>query len=228
MVKKKVAKKAPPSKRTKKAASPKIRARPEKAPAGVPATAEYTSISQKEFIEQYLNGEIAESTLRRWMNKGLIAVDKRERPHRVFIDHPVTKKFLEQREKDESDTAALLSQRIIDLTLADIQDLSSAVIARMESITKIQKMKIQSDTMMGALISRKFVKQFFDQLIAIDNSVLKTLGGSLSTEVAAIFESADNAKILSVQKLIDTEVYKALETKKKKYNSWLEKLGKDD
>lgn len=215
-------------KQTKKTAKSGPRACPKQTPASTPPAAEYTSISQKEFIDQYLNGEIAESTLRRWMNKSLIAVDGRERPHRVFIDHPITKKFLKQRDEDESEKAALLTQKITDLTLGDIQDLSSAVIERIKTITDIQKVKIKNDAMTGVLIPRRLVKQCYDQYIAIDNSILKTLGSALSRKIAAIFESTNSGKILNAQKLIDNEVRKALKTKQAKYIAWLEKLDKND
>ena len=57
----------------------------------------YVSVTQKLFIERYLGGEVTEPSLRRWMNQGLLAVDRTGDELRVFVDHPTTKKFLRAR-----------------------------------------------------------------------------------------------------------------------------------
>lgn len=194
---------------------------------GIPVKNEYTSISQLDFIEQYLGGNVPITTLNRWMNRGLVAVDYRERKLRIYLDHPITEKFLKSREEDNSEKAALLTQKIIELTIGDIESLPRSLIDRVKSIIDIQKVKIKNDAMLGVLISRKVVKQCYDQFIAIDNAILKTLGTSLSNEIGAIFECTDNEKILKTQRLLDNEILKAIETKRDKYIRWIKRLDKN-
>lgn len=180
------------------------------------------------FIKQYLDGIEKREAVESWINRGLLATDPNEETVRVLLDHPITKRFLENREKDKIEDTYLLTQRLNDLTLADIQGLSKTVIDHIKSIIDIQKVKIKNDAMTGVLISRKVVRKCFDQFIAIDNAILKTLGTSLSAEIAGIFESTDTEKILNTQRLLDNEIRKAIETKRMKYINWLSRLDKND
>lgn len=214
-----------------KAKAPRARAArdsPEVPSVGIPKRSQYTSITRTGFINQYLDGSVKRTTLNAWIDQGLIAIDESEKPARILIDHPTTKQFLENREGIGIEKTVLLTQKLNDLTLADIQDLSKVVIDRIKAIIDIQKVKIKNDAMTGVLISRKLVKRCFDQFIAIDNAILKTLGTALSSEIAAIFESTDTEKILGVQRLLDNEIRKAIETKRLKYINWLSKLDKND
>jgi transcriptional regulator with XRE-family HTH domain len=185
----------------------------------------YKSISQAEFAKKI---GITASSLRKYIANDDIGVDRDERPFRIFLDHPATIKFLNKREVmpdgDQEAMAEDINKRLYEIQLDELPNVPDLVLKRVKILNDIRKTKLQTDAMRKVLVARKHVEMFFNQLISIDNSILKTLGQSLSVNIASTLGTTDSEKIIAIQTLIDDEIYKALKLRHDKIIAYLERL----
>ncbi len=137
-----------------------------------------------------------------------------EEDHFIDSENPQNKSFLRTREATQrkADSSKDIKGRP---TRADLE------LLKLAQQTKLLKLK--EDKERGALINQRLVSVFLGKLHTIDANEFKNLGYAVSGLVYGALELKDESKIPMVTKIINDEVVKILETKKRLIKDWLEK-----
>lgn len=191
----------------------------------------YKSLTVQQFSNQT---GIAKSVIQQAIKQGRIAINRKAKPILIYYEHPKTLEYLKEKEeeiKDNSiDFAQQLENRVFTISREELKEQSQEVLKKVKLLADIRKVKTQELAMRNKLIARKTVKIFFQQLMSVDNSIIRPLGQVLSPQISDLFQNTDKQKIIDLQKLIDKEIYQALDIRHKRINEFLESLTpeKDD
>lgn len=98
-------------------------------------------------------------------------------------------------------------------------------IERLNKLQATKKLELGNAKTRGDLIERETVQSFIHQMHEIDNGQWKTLGFSISSDIAAVFESDDSAKVKEVCGVVDKAVLLVLKQIKRDANRFLRKIG---
>lgn len=185
----------------------------------------YRSITIKEFCSQT---DIDKSVISLAIKKGRIAINRSLNPVQIFIDHPKTITYLEEKEREAKETtkdfAKNVEDRIFSISRDEIKDYSQELLKKIKLQADIRKVRTQELAMRNKLIARKSVENFFKQLISVDNSIIRPLGQSISQSISDLLENKSPEKTLEIQELIDKEIYKALQLRHERIKEYLSKL----
>lgn len=103
--------------------------------------------------------------------------------------------------------------------------LANREIDRRKKEQEIEKLTLANKARRNELIEREAVQQFIDQIYAIHNGQLRTLGLRASSDLAAIFRIEDDNLIRKACDKIDADVLSILKHIKRDMNKFLKKIG---
>ncbi len=87
--------------------------------------------------------------------------------------------------------------------------------SKLKDKASVDKMNMEMDRQLGGLLSKDIIDKKFGQMSSTIVNYLFPLGDRLASQIAGVFESTDNEKILKTKELIDNETMKAITEFKK-------------
>lgn len=184
----------------------------------------YKSLTVQQFSNQT---GIAKSVIQQAIKQGRVAINRKTKPTLIYYEHPKTLEYLKEKEeeiKDNSiDFAQQLENRVFTISREELKEQSQEVLKKVKLLADIRKVKTQELAMRGKLIARKTFELFHQQLISIDNSIIRPCGQNVAPQISDLFQNTDKQKIIEIQKLIDKEIYKALDLRHEKIKEFSEK-----
>lgn len=126
-------------------------------------------------------------------------------------------KVKNEQEKETNKT----TPKDLDYSPDDLNTLSHTSVNKLKTIEQIRKIQVDTDEKRQVLIPRKEVQKLFSKLYMVDVNQWRTMGPSLSPEIASIIGTDDNEIMLEISNLIDKEVFIILKQIKRIINDFL-------
>jgi hypothetical protein len=114
--------------------------------------------------------------------------------------------------------------RLEDMTDEQMRALSRTDLDRLEGIEKIRDKKIKNDQARNVLIARSFVAHHMSKVFQVDSTELLTLPTRLSPDIASLTKTDKPDTILEIERLIEEQIFRSLNHKKKIINEFLEQV----
>lgn len=208
----------------------------------------YLPYTEKNGMREY---DLNDSTIKKWLNGESLKPAKKP-VKKKLVKKTVKKKILKKKlkkkvVKKKSVKKKTLRKHVkkIDLSgfeidehlkkLTDSGELSFAAamgltkrdLDKIKIYEQIKDIKGKADERREGLVSRKLVRTVFSKIYEIDMNQLIPMKEKLIPDIAAIFETKNQASILKAGKKLDTELWKILGNIKRELNKFLNKVGED-
>jgi hypothetical protein len=110
----------------------------------------------------------------------------------------------------------------VDIDTINLQQLNKNLLDRFKAVEDIRMKKQKRLKVRGELVERETVTRTLSKLFSIHVNQLRTLGDTLSPDIAAVFGSSDPELIVGVSNIVNEEVFKILEHIKSLFLEWVE------
>jgi hypothetical protein len=115
----------------------------------------------------------------------------------------------------------------LDVTSLDIGTLTRADVERLKIIEQIKQLQIKTERDRNLLVSRETCQKVFARLYNVHVNEFRTMGMSLSNDLATVACIDDPATVIKFAEHIEKEVFKTLRHIKRIIDKFLEEIGAD-